>query len=227
MEPEDSLFTWFAQRTDFISPISKQIVYLPVFLYSKFTLASPYLFCLLLLIFLLTLYLIPFPYSLGHIKGLFSASFHIFLKPGAGVGVGEVGVAGHHTHLNHIYLANQPQPAIHAGRWGPKQKGPSDQVELYLSFSWLLENFSSFWQTFRDLNNSAYIGYRLLYKHLALLWEQSKDGTMQNSSQTNQWQRCFKYFRARMWEALAITVTLVCVCVCDSVVSDSLWPHVL
>lgn len=126
MEPEDSLFTWFAQRTDFISPISKQVVYLPVFLYSKFTLASPYLFCLLLLTFLLTLYLIPFPYSLGHIKGLFSASFHIFLKPGA---------FGKSTPTSHPCreMSSQTEVPIWSGR-----------TVLEFQLSWLLESFLPF-----------------------------------------------------------------------------------
>ena len=181
MEPKDTWFTWFVQRTDFISPISKQVIYLPVFLYTKFTLASSYLFCLLLLTFFLTLYLIPFPYSLGH----------IFLKPGAGVGGWGGRCSRASCSLKSHLFSNQPQPAIHAGRWVPKQKGPSDQVELYLSISsldsWLIVFFlSADFQGFKL--NSAYTGYRQLCKHLALLWEQSKDGTMRNPSQSNQWQ---------------------------------------
>lgn len=146
MEPKDSLFTWFAQRTDFISPISKQVIYLPVFQYSKFTLASSYLFCLLLLTFLLTLYLIPFPYSLGHIKGLFSASFHIFLRSGAGVG-GWGGGCSRASRSLKFRLFGKSTPICHPCREMSSQtEGPiwSGRTVLEFQLSWLLDSFLPF-----------------------------------------------------------------------------------
>lgn len=141
MEPEDTLFTWFAPRTDFISPIWKQVIYLPVSLFLKFTFVSPYLssYC-----FSLsssdsphTLSIDSISVTLRHIKGLFFMPQNPRLAS---------------CYLHNTYLANQPQLAIYAGCQFPIDS-PADQGELSLnSSSLILDGYvSPVGQTFRDL----------------------------------------------------------------------------